>query len=168
VRALQDIVPALFDTGSFDAARIDPHIFSKNREQVGMVWIDAKPELIVGEIKDLAERNKVGVEQVAGYWYGKRDPTTGRVGQRAGPDEKVMYALHGAWNTFRRCLMTNIVVTSGWIRGKFFFIQDDPKTGSQLLIVKNTDRISSANRHLGCDVQRPPPRTPTIQQAFGA
>lgn len=95
VRALQDIVPALFDTGSFDAARIDPHIFSKNREEVGMVWVDAKPELIVGEIKELAERNKVGVEQVAGYWYGKRDPTTGRVGQRAGPDEKVMYALHG-------------------------------------------------------------------------
>lgn len=97
VRALQDIVPVVFDTASFDVARIDPRTFSdaKIKDEVGLVWIEAKPELIVGEIKEMAERNKVGVEKVAGYWYGRRDPETGRVGQRAGADEKVMYALHG-------------------------------------------------------------------------
>ncbi|KAI0684544.1 alpha/beta-hydrolase [Cytidiella melzeri] len=94
VRSLQKIVPMLFDTGSFTFARIDPNTFFKNPETVGLVWVDAKPQLIVGEIKELAVRNNVGVEQVAGYWYGKRDAATGRVGQRAGPDEKVMYALH--------------------------------------------------------------------------
>ncbi|KAI0088812.1 alpha/beta-hydrolase [Irpex rosettiformis] len=94
VRSLQDIVPVVFDTASFDVARIDPHSFSKIRDEVGLVWIDAKPELVVGEIKEMAERNKVDVENVAGYWYGKRDSETGRAGQRAGPDEKVMYALH--------------------------------------------------------------------------
>lgn len=98
VRSLQDIVPVVFDTASFNVARIDPHSFSKVQDEVGLVWIDAKPELIVGEIKEMAEMNKVDVEHVAGYWYGKRDPETGKVGQRAAPDEKVMYALHGAWN----------------------------------------------------------------------
>ncbi|KAI0348524.1 alpha/beta-hydrolase [Trametopsis cervina] len=94
VRVLQVIVPAFFDTASFDFARTDPRKFAKDPEAVGLVWLDAKPQLIVGEIKELAERNKVTVEQVAGYWYPKKDPATGRVGQRAGPDEKVMYALH--------------------------------------------------------------------------
>ena len=75
------------------------------------MWVDAKPELVVGEIKELAERNKVGVEQVAGYWYGKRDAATGRVGQRAGPDEKVMYALHGTWNNRQYLLYTPLYLT---------------------------------------------------------
>ena len=94
VKALQVIVPAVFNTASWKSLRVDLRPFLKDPEAAGLVLLDARPDLIVGEIKELAEKNKVTVDQVAGFWYGNRD-AAGKVGQRAGPDEKVMYAFHG-------------------------------------------------------------------------
>ncbi|THG98512.1 hypothetical protein EW026_g3676 [Hermanssonia centrifuga] len=88
----------IFNTGSCKFLRIDPKTFIKDAEEHGLVWIDATPELVVGEIQEYAKRNGVAAAQVAGYWFGKRDEKTGLAGQRAGPDEKVMLQFHcGGW-----------------------------------------------------------------------
>ncbi|KAI0816972.1 Alpha/Beta hydrolase protein [Trametes gibbosa] len=52
-------------------------------------------DLIVhGEIQEAARINDIKPERVAGYWLGKRGPD-GKAGQKAGPDERVIYGLHG-------------------------------------------------------------------------
>lgn len=95
LKSIQVIFPAVFNTGSFNRLRVDPRKFENDEDEVGLVWIDASPELIKDDIKEFAERNGVEAERVPGYWFGGRDIGTGRVGQRAHPDEKVILCLHG-------------------------------------------------------------------------
>lgn len=96
IKSLQVIVPVVFDTAAFKAVRADPHAFAKNEDEVGMVWIDAAPELVVGEIKKYAKINKVSAAQVPAFWFGDRDTVTNLAGQRALPDEKVILNFHCA------------------------------------------------------------------------
>ncbi|KAH9474642.1 Esterase LipU [Psilocybe cubensis] len=62
--------------------------------EYGFVWVDGAPEFVTGEIKDAALLNEVSPARISGYWYGKRDPY-GKAGQRALPNEKVIYHFHG-------------------------------------------------------------------------
>ncbi|OCH86779.1 hypothetical protein OBBRIDRAFT_814425 [Obba rivulosa] len=59
----------------------------------GFVWVDATPNLVVGEICDKAQINGVKAEKTCGFWWGPRGP--GReLGQRASEGEKVVYHMH--------------------------------------------------------------------------
>lgn len=60
----------------------------------GVVIIEPVPDLIVGEVQELAERNHVKPVQILGYWYGTKGPS-GEVGLEAPPEEKVLYYFHG-------------------------------------------------------------------------
>ena len=68
--------------------------FEKDAKATGFVWVKATPELIVGEISQLAEQNDVEAVRVGGFWYGARG-ADGEVGQPASPDERVVYHCHG-------------------------------------------------------------------------
>ncbi|PIL25980.1 hypothetical protein GSI_11734 [Ganoderma sinense ZZ0214-1] len=68
--------------------------FEKNASTLGFVFVEATPELVVGEVADIAEKNGVKAERTGGFWYGPRDDKNG-VGQRALPGERVVYHLHG-------------------------------------------------------------------------
>ncbi|KAH9922556.1 Alpha/Beta hydrolase protein [Amylocystis lapponica] len=60
----------------------------------GFVSVDASPDLVVGEILELAELNHVQPAKISGYWYGIRGPS-GEVGYKAVPGQKVIYHFHG-------------------------------------------------------------------------
>lgn len=61
----------------------------------GLVKIEALPRgLLVGELKELAERNEVGNEVTSGYWYQRKD-RVGKIDESANPDEKIVYHIHG-------------------------------------------------------------------------
>ena len=63
----------------------------------GLVWIEpAPPELIVGEVRDIASTNGVHSVRVAGFWYGPRG-AGGQKGQKASPGERIIYHLHGQY-----------------------------------------------------------------------
>lgn len=143
VKTLQVIVAAVFDTASWKTLRADLRVFAKNPEKAGLVWLDARPDLIVGEIKELAARNKVTVEQVAGFWYGKRD-VSGKVGQRAGPDEKVMYAFHGKLACYV-CLVWKLstpstILISWRLRGELLESLKNERNRQSLMTFSDTDR----------------------------
>jgi acetyl esterase/lipase len=63
-------------------------------EADGLVWIDATPQLVTDDIARLARVNGVEAEKTAGYWFGPRG-VDGKAGQKAGPNEKVVYYFHG-------------------------------------------------------------------------
>ena len=94
IRLLQTFIPAVFNSATFHLMRVNPKTFAKQEDAQGLVWIDAVPGLVVGEIKEYAELNDVTVEQVPAYWFGDRDPVTNRAGQVARPGEKVVLAFH--------------------------------------------------------------------------
>lgn len=97
VKAARVYFGAIFTTGAFELGRIDPQRFAKKEQEVGLVWIDATPDLIQGDIKKYAQANKVSAVHVPAYLFGERD-SNGRVGQPAKPDEKVILAFHsGGW-----------------------------------------------------------------------
>ncbi|TBU48326.1 alpha/beta-hydrolase [Dichomitus squalens] len=68
--------------------------YEQNAKTLGFVSVDATPELIVGEIGEIAKQIRVKAERTGGFWYGPRDPN-GDVGQRPSPDERVVYYFHG-------------------------------------------------------------------------
>ncbi|KAI0073107.1 alpha/beta-hydrolase [Panus rudis PR-1116 ss-1] len=82
----------LWDTGILPPTPLSE--YEPNAKTLGFVWVKATPELIVGEISELAEKNEVKAERTGGFWFGPRGPD-GEVGQRASSDEKVVYHLHG-------------------------------------------------------------------------
>lgn len=121
VKSLQVIVPAIFNTASFSALRISPDVFMKDEDAAGLVWIDAAPELVVGEIKEFAKINKVSAVQVPAYWYGSRDTVTDRPGQRALPDEKVILNLHCASHVIINSSCTDFrILYSGRLGGAYY------------------------------------------------
>lgn len=70
--------------------------FEKNAGALGFVWVRATPEFVVGEVQEIAQKNGVEAARIGGFWYGPRGPD-GQAGQRASPDERVMYYMHGEW-----------------------------------------------------------------------
>ncbi len=66
----------------------------QDANSLGFVWVNPSPELVIGEIAEIAKQNGVKAERVGGFWYGPRD-SNDRVGQRASPGERVVYHLHG-------------------------------------------------------------------------
>lgn len=55
------------------------------------VKVPAAPQLITGEVREIAEKQGVAIdEERIGFWYG-----AGTVGERAKPGESVIYNLHG-------------------------------------------------------------------------
>lgn len=93
-KAAQAMIPVLFNTLSFNVTRLDPRYYSGREEEVGLVWIDAVPELVIGELREYAKKNDVAAAPVAAYWVGEREPYTNKVGHRARPNEKVILNVH--------------------------------------------------------------------------
>ncbi|KAJ8521921.1 hypothetical protein ONZ45_g1445 [Pleurotus djamor] len=92
VKSLGVMVTAMFNT-SFDPFKIAPESEGPPEES-GLVWIEPKEELVVGDIKRAALTNGISSVRVAGFWYGKRG-AQGEVGQPANAYDKVIYELHG-------------------------------------------------------------------------
>lgn len=67
---------------------------AQDAQKLGFVWVDPAPELVVGEIKEMAEANGVEAKRIAGFWYGPRG-SDGAAGQKAEPGEMVIYHMHG-------------------------------------------------------------------------
>ncbi|THH09623.1 hypothetical protein EW146_g8636 [Bondarzewia mesenterica] len=68
--------------------------FAQEADRVGFVWVEPTPNLVVGEIRDKAAINGVQAIRTGGFWFGTKG-ADGQVGQRASPNEKVFYHLHG-------------------------------------------------------------------------
>ncbi|KAF5337769.1 hypothetical protein D9758_016624 [Tetrapyrgos nigripes] len=60
---------------------------------LGFVWVQPTPDLIVRDIQQFANFNKVQTVKTAGFWFGVRD-LGGHVGEKACTDEKVILNLH--------------------------------------------------------------------------
>ncbi|KAI9061124.1 alpha/beta-hydrolase [Trametes sanguinea] len=72
-----------------------PPLESYKKDASSIVWVEpAPPDLIVGEIRELAEKNEVKSVKIGGFWLGPKGPD-GVAGQRAKPEERVIYHLHG-------------------------------------------------------------------------
>ncbi|KAI0370323.1 alpha/beta-hydrolase [Pilatotrama ljubarskyi] len=68
---------------------------ARDAEKLGLVWIEPIPDdLVVGEVKEMAETNEVRPAKTGGFWYGPRGPD-GKAGQCAAPGEIVIYHFHG-------------------------------------------------------------------------
>ncbi|KAI8996276.1 Alpha/Beta hydrolase protein [Trametes punicea] len=91
VKLLRTGLKILFQVGIPEPPALD----SFKREPNRVVWIErAAPDLIVSEIRDLAEKNGVKAVKVGGFWGGPVG-SDGVVGQRASPEERVVYYFHG-------------------------------------------------------------------------
>ncbi|CCM05251.1 uncharacterized protein FIBRA_07461 [Fibroporia radiculosa] len=88
------MIAAAFQT-SLNFGRVDPEKLVETGKNIQVVWIEPTPELIVGEIKEAARVNNVEPARVAGVWYGQRGSNAQAAHEKAGPEEKVMYELHG-------------------------------------------------------------------------
>ncbi|OCH88431.1 alpha/beta-hydrolase [Obba rivulosa] len=71
-----------------------PDKYASTARESGFVWVDATPDLVNGEIRDMAQINEVKAEKTCGFWYGPRG-SDGEPGQRASEGEKVVYHMHG-------------------------------------------------------------------------
>ena len=74
-----------------------PHT-EQDATSLGFAWVEPAPELVVGEIGEIAKQNGVEPARVGGFWYGPRDASN-RAGQKAAPGETVIYHIHGAYLT---------------------------------------------------------------------
>ena len=74
-----------------------PHT-EQDATSLGFAWVEPTPELVVGEIAEIAKQNGVEPQRVGGFWYGPRD-VSNRAGQKAAPGETVIYHIHGAYPT---------------------------------------------------------------------
>lgn len=62
---------------------------------MGFVIVPAFPgDLLVGEVKDLAEHQDVKIQRTFGFWYQRKDANE-PFDQKAGPNEKVALLFHG-------------------------------------------------------------------------
>ncbi|KAJ7768321.1 alpha/beta-hydrolase [Mycena metata] len=71
---------------------LDKLALSANK--TGFVWVEPTPDLITGEVLHFAKLNGVAPATIGGFWYGLKG-LDNSVGQRASPDEKLIYHLHG-------------------------------------------------------------------------
>ncbi|KAJ7489428.1 alpha/beta-hydrolase [Mycena latifolia] len=64
-------------------------------DHTGFVWVEpTTPDLIAGDIQKFAQINRVAPALIGGFWYGVNG-LDDSVRQRAAPQEKVIYHLHG-------------------------------------------------------------------------
>jgi len=120
VLVYREVVNIMYNTAPF--LPYPPKSFSGNAEAFGFVWVDAAPELVTGEICELAKRNGVSAERSCGFWFGPKG-SNGKAGQQASADEKVVYHFHGGLAT--RTCSQHTDRASGFIRrgvcGEYFF-----------------------------------------------
>ncbi|EMD35353.1 hypothetical protein CERSUDRAFT_96472 [Gelatoporia subvermispora B] len=69
-------------------------VYASEAHITGFVPIEATPELITGEILEMARINRVKAERTCGFWYGPRGPDS-KPGQSASEGEKVVYFIPG-------------------------------------------------------------------------
>lgn len=70
---------------------------SPDAKKLGFEWVEAlKEDLIVGEVKDIAQTQGVTPARTCGYWY-QRETETDEKDRNAGPDEKVLLHFHGKY-----------------------------------------------------------------------
>lgn len=101
VNVLRSYINILYDTELMSAHPIEQ--YAADAENTGFVWVDPTPELVIGEIKQMAEHNQVEAVKTGGFWYGPRSPN-GAVGQKALKNEKVIYHMHGSPPSVIACL----------------------------------------------------------------
>ncbi|KAI0635585.1 alpha/beta-hydrolase [Trametes polyzona] len=96
----RSIIVALLDAGTrliywtAPLAAVPLEECAKDARRLGFVWVEPVPqELVVGEIRQMAEKVGVRAVRTGGFWYGPRGED-GEVGQRAGPEERVMGSSH--------------------------------------------------------------------------
>ncbi|EJF61521.1 alpha/beta-hydrolase [Dichomitus squalens LYAD-421 SS1] len=92
VNIVRSVIGSWYQTSLPSPTPLD--VLAKDAKKTGFVWVKETPELIVGEILELAEKNGVQAVRRGGFWYGPRGPD-GEPGQRASPDERVVYHVHG-------------------------------------------------------------------------
>ncbi|KAI8980045.1 hypothetical protein BD414DRAFT_509007 [Trametes punicea] len=91
IKLLRTGVRILYQVGIPESPPLDSFKKEPNR----VVWVEpAAPDLIVGEIRELAEKNGVKPVKVGGYWGGPVG-SDGVAGQPASPEERVVYHFHG-------------------------------------------------------------------------
>ena len=96
-RLLRSIMDICFKVG-FPPPEGNAAKDSRKPSQSGFVWVEPVPiDLVTGELAELAAMNGVRSERIWGYWYGERD-ATGKHGQSARTDERVLYYLHGSYS----------------------------------------------------------------------
>ena len=92
VTLIRNAASVVYNTGL--PAPTLPEVCEKDAHALGFIWVEAAPELIIGEVHDLAEQNGVKAVRVAGFWVGPRSPS-GKADYHALPDERVIYHFHG-------------------------------------------------------------------------
>jgi hypothetical protein len=91
---------------------------------VKSVWVGAVPSLITGQLKEWAEVSNVKSIPVPGYWMDSKGSDT-KAGERAKPDEKVIYFLHG---------------------GGYFFLSAHPSSPTSELVTGLLEYLPSIRR----------------------
>ncbi|KAJ3555365.1 hypothetical protein NM688_g2614 [Phlebia brevispora] len=107
VNSIRVVVSAIGTTHTWRDKIHTVEEFVDRADEYGLVFVEPVPELIQGDIKDLAARNGVEAVPIPGFWYGKRGDD-GKAGQKAQSGEKIIYQIHGG----------------GWIEG-----ESNPKAG---------------------------------------
>lgn len=95
VQAFRVFIDTMYSTSLLLAG--SPEKAAAAADAVGFVWVAAAPELVTGEIRDLAEANNVQPTKTCGFWLGSRGANN-EVGQKASANEKVIYHLHGEFS----------------------------------------------------------------------
>ena len=89
------LIRSTIDRLAFGAAPFqDPPLASYKKDARLIASIEPTPDLVVGEIRELAEKNGVKAEKLVGFWLGPTGPD-GVAGQRAHPEERVIMHFHG-------------------------------------------------------------------------
>jgi hypothetical protein len=71
------------------------HEAIKIGKDVKGIWVDPVLHLVIGEIKDAAEKNCMSSIRIPGYWIDKHGLEHVRPGAAPASGEKVTYCLHG-------------------------------------------------------------------------
>lgn len=93
VSGLRVFVDTLYTTGFEFLKPPSLDNSAKEANKTGFVWVEACPNLVVGDIAHLATQNGVKAVRIGGFWYGERS-ADGKCGQKAAPNEIVFYHLH--------------------------------------------------------------------------
>ncbi|KAI0052059.1 alpha/beta-hydrolase [Auriscalpium vulgare] len=89
VSVFASFIEILYNTTLLSSPPID-----EDADSAGLAWVEPTPDLILGDVRNAASINKVEPSRIAGFWYGARG-TSGKTGQKASPEETVLYHFHG-------------------------------------------------------------------------
>ncbi|KAI5119837.1 hypothetical protein M0805_008403 [Coniferiporia weirii] len=98
VRVFSAFLDIILNVGLF--SKTSPNKWASNSENNGFTWIEATPELVVGEIAEKAKANNVKPDRVFGFWYGRKGEH-GKYTSKPKEGEKVVLYFHGKWRLFR-------------------------------------------------------------------